>query len=94
LIKFGTQQYTEKRPVKVEIRASKSETSYKKGVDPKLIIKTLKEVRYVVMVDFREEIRIYFFNASGVMMGAENFEPTNKFMSDLHDHTRLIYKMP
>ena len=64
---FGEKQFAEAGAVAVEVLRVKESTLRK-------YFKQLRGIMFLVSVVNQDRVRIYFFNAAGVMLGAENLE--------------------
>ena len=94
VVQFGKQEFSAKRPSSLRVLLVKSKTVSALGFLPNLIYQEHDPVHYLVVLDYKEHLRIYFFNRSGINLGAKNFEKDDKLLLDLPKVTVLRYSLP
>jgi hypothetical protein len=94
LIRFGRREYREKRPITVKILQVKDITTFKKGILPSLIIKQRQAIQYFIIAEYVENVRVYLFNSSGMLIGAENIEKKSAVLEKLIKTTKIVYHIP
>lgn len=94
IIQFGKREFKEKKPLSLEILRIKSKTILKRGVLPTLTIKQIRKIRYLIVVDYKESLRIYSFNSNGLFLGGTNLENTPKLQKLLKKDTVKEYTLP
>lgn len=95
ILRLIKREYKEKKPISAKILRVKSEHFISMGGPEKVLsISRTQEAHYLVMVEYGEQIRIYYFSKRGEKLGGENFEKTQIFMKNLAKKTKIIYKIP
>lgn len=78
IIWFGKREFNDKKPLTLEIRRVKSKTVLTIGSLPSKLRKQRKGAKYLVVADYKDFFRIYFFTSNGVLLGGENLEKKKK----------------
>ncbi len=94
IVKFGKKEFSEKRPISLQVLRIKSKSVLKRGMLPNLNIKQIHGIFFLVVLDYKEYFRIYFFNRNGELAGGENLRKTANLMKKLSKETNLEYKLP
>jgi hypothetical protein len=95
LIHFARREYREKRPLSVQVLRVKDEKILTSGGPLKIfIISEIKNPYYLVLVEYTEQFRIYYYSKNGVSLGARNFEHGQKLMDQIKKTTIMEYKLP
>ena len=94
IIKFGKREFNQKKPLSLKVLRVKSKSILKRGMLPNLNIKQIQGIYFIVVLDYKASIRIYFFNNAGQMLKGENFEKSPRLMKKIEKETRLEYKLP
>jgi hypothetical protein len=95
LIFFAKREFKEKKPLAVEVLRVKSEQFLSKGGPLKeLSIKRVVGALYLVMVEYKEEIRIYYYSRNGELIEAKNIEIDSKLLKDLQKSTIREFHIP
>jgi len=94
IIQFGKREFKEKKPLSVEILRVKSKTVLTRGVLPSLSVKQIKGARFLVIADYKEFFRIYFFSIAGKLLGGQNLEKTARLLKTLKKGTIKEYTLP
>jgi len=88
IINFGTREFKEKKPSKVKNLRIKDETIFTRGEPFKRInIAQSSHHHYLVIVEYNENLRIYFFSKSGMLLGGEIFDNTSKLLNIIKKNT-------
>ncbi len=94
IIQFGKREFNEKKPLSLEILRVKSKAILKLGFLPSLKINQLGMVRYLVVADYKEYLRIYSLAIDGLNLGGGNLEKTPKLLKTLKKGTVKVYSLP
>jgi hypothetical protein len=94
IIQFGKREFSTKRPASLKVLLVKSKSVSSFGFLPNLVYLEHGPVHYLVAINYREHLRIYFFNRNGTNLGAKNFEKDDKLLQDLPKMTVLKYSLP
>ena len=94
LIHFGIREYREKKPIQVKVLRIKDSTSFKRGIFPSLVIKQSQAIQYVVIAEYIDISRVYFFNSKGILIGAENMENESSNLERLARASKKLYYIP
>jgi hypothetical protein len=94
LIHFGRREYREKRPIMVKILRIKDITTFKKGILPSLVVKQRQAIQHVIIAEYVENVRVYLFNSSGTLIGAENIEKKSPVFEKLTKASKIVYHIP
>ena len=68
------EEYSEKKPLSLEVRRVKGITVLTKGIIPSLNIREIKETFYIIVARYAKNIKIYSFSKEGILLGGENLE--------------------
>ncbi|MFX1379633.1 MAG: hypothetical protein ACFFA4_11140 [Promethearchaeota archaeon] len=94
LIFFAKREFREKRPFSVQVLRVKGEQVLTKGGPLKeLVVRRVEGAFYLVLVDYKETIRIYYYSIDGKFIDAQNLEKTPKLQENIKKGTvREFYK--
>ena len=88
LIFFAKREFKEKKPLSVEVLRMKSEQFLSRGGPLKeLSIRRVEGAFYLVLVDYKEKVRIYYYSRNGEFIEAQNLEVGSKKLKDLQKST-------
>jgi len=74
LIFFAKREFSKKRPLKVSVVRVRNAAMFTKGGPLKVLnIQKAPDALYLVLVEYKEEIRIYYYSKEGKPLGAQNF---------------------
>ena len=59
-----------------------------------LSISETKNPFYLVLAEYKEQIRIYYYSKNGMSLGARNFETDQKLMDQIKKATIIEHKLP
>jgi hypothetical protein len=94
IIQFGKHEFSTKRPASLKVLLVKSKSVSAFGFLPNFVLREHGPIHYLVVLDYKEHLRIYFFNHNGMNFGAKNFEKDDKLLQDLPKATVLKYSLP
>ncbi|MFX1479124.1 MAG: hypothetical protein ACFFCI_13410 [Promethearchaeota archaeon] len=94
LVHFGRREYREKKAIKIQILRIKDKTVFTRGILPSLVIKQHYAIQYVVLAEYIDLSRLYFFNSNGVLLGAENVEQKSSILEKLAKSSRTFFHIP
>ena len=95
LIHFARREYREKRPLSVQVLRIKGEEILTLGGPFKILsISEIKDPFYLVLIEYTEQIRVYYYSKNGASLGARNFEYEQKLMDKIKKATIIEYKLP
>ncbi|MFX0083773.1 MAG: hypothetical protein ACFE94_18635 [Candidatus Hodarchaeota archaeon] len=94
VVHFANWEYKEKRPKSVKVLRVKSKSVLSLGVLPELQIRTIGPIVFIIVSDYGDTLRIYFFNRNGERVGVQNYVPTPKFLKKLDKSTIAKYQLP
>ncbi|MFX1381671.1 MAG: hypothetical protein ACFFBP_04440 [Promethearchaeota archaeon] len=94
IVKFSKKEYNEKKPLSLQLLRVKSKSVLKRGMLPNLNIKQVQGIFFLVVLDYKEYLRIYFFNREGQLLGGENIDKSPILMKKLKKETTSEYKLP
>ncbi|MFX0002682.1 MAG: hypothetical protein ACFE9C_18755 [Candidatus Hodarchaeota archaeon] len=95
LIFFAKREFKEKKPLAAEVLSVKSEQYLSKGGPLKeLSIRRVVGAYYLVMVEYKEEVRIYYYSRNGELIDAKNVEIGSKVLKDLQKSTVREFHIP
>ena len=94
IIQFGKREFSTKRPASLRVLLLKSKSVSAFGFLPNLVYWKHGPIQYLVVLDYREHLRIYFFDSNGSNLGAQNFEKNDKLLLDLPKMSTLKYSLP
>ncbi|MFX1286426.1 MAG: hypothetical protein ACFFB5_22515 [Promethearchaeota archaeon] len=97
LMKFVRREVKEKGAEWGELRRIKRLIVIKKGLPsvPNLVIATDAGLSYVVLIHWKKEIRLYLFNAEGIMLhGHSYFSSFEEVSKDLYSKSKKIARYP
>ena len=95
LIHFARREYKDKRPLSVRVLRIKGEKILTLGGPFKILsISETKNPFYLLLIEYTEQIRIYYYLKNGESLGARNFEHDQKLLEKIKKATVLEYKLP
>jgi hypothetical protein len=94
IIQFGKREFSIKRPASLKVLLVKSKSVSTLGFLPNLVYREHGPIYYLVVLDYKEHLRIYFFNRNGTNLGAKNFAKDDKLLLELPKTTVLKYALP
>ncbi len=95
IVKFGRKEYYEKKPVSMKVLKMKGTQVFSVGGPLKIMSITRTEDPYfLVLSEYMNEVRIYYFSRKGVLLGAENCEKSLKLFKEVKNSTVVKYKLP
>ena len=94
IVKFGRREYSEKKPLSLEVRRVKDNTVLTRGIMPSLNIRKIKETSYIIVARYAKNIRIYSFSKEGILIGGENLENNPGVIKKILSGTKLHYHLP
>jgi hypothetical protein len=94
IIQFGKREFSAKRPASLKVLLVKNKSVSAFGFLPNLVYRERGPIHYLVVCDYKEHLRIYFFNRNGTNLGAKNFAKDDKLLLELPKTTVLKYALP
>ena len=95
LIHFARREFREKRPFSVRVLRMKSERILTKGGPLKILnINQSSSVYYLVLAEYEDHFRIYYYSKDGLSLGARNFESDKKLLQKINKSSVVEYKFP
>ncbi len=94
VVQFGKHEFSTKRPTSLRILLVKSNSLSAWGFLPNIVYREHGPIQYLVVLDYREHLRIYFFDSNGRSLGAQNFDKNDKLLRDLSKMTIQKYSLP
>lgn len=94
LVHFGKREFLEKKPKKVSILRVKDPNVFTRGALPSLAIKQRGLIQYIVMVEYNDLFRLYFFTVEGKLLGAENFKLYSPLLSKISKTSKVLHSFP
>ena len=92
VVKFAKKEYREKKPLNARVLRVKDKRIYSRGGPfPSISISKAQIPYYMVILEYKDEYRIYNFTKDGLLVNGENFEKTSKKMEQIEKSTRLEY---
>lgn len=88
LIFFAKREFKEKKPLAVQVLRVKSEQILTKGGPLKeLSVRRVVGAFYLVVVEYKENIRIYYYSRNGGLLEAQNCEKDPKLIHNIKKST-------
>ncbi len=88
LVFFAKREFKEKKPLAVQVLRVKSEQIFTKGGPLKeLSVRRVVGAFYLVVVEYKENIRIYYYSKKGELLKAQNLEKNKKLMENINKST-------
>jgi len=88
LIFFAKREFSQKKPLKVRVVRVKNEAMFTKGGPLKVLnVRKAPDALYLVLVDYKEELRIYYYSKEGRPLGAQNFNKTQALIEKIQKAT-------
>jgi len=95
LIFFAKREFREKRPFNVRVLRMKSERIFTKGGSLKVLsISQTPSAYYLVLVEYENYLRIYYYSKDGLSLGARNFEVDKNLLQKINKSSVVEYKFP
>ena len=95
LIKFARREYKEKRPIGVRVLRVKEALVLSKGGPIKtLSVRQIKNPYYLVVAEYKNQMRIYSYSLNGLLLGAENLDITKSLLDKIKKKTVKEYEFP
>jgi hypothetical protein len=95
LVKFAKHEYQEKKPNSVKVMRTKSVRFLSLGGALKAYVsRESQNPRYMVIVEYKEQFRLYLFTKEGVLINGINQVKNFKFLKELQKNTITEYKLP
>ncbi len=95
LIHFARREYKEKRPIGVRVLRVKEELVLSKGGPIKTLnVRQIKNPYYLVVVEYKNQMRIYSYLLNGVPLEAENLDITKSLLDKIKKKTVKEYEFP
>ncbi|KKL92530.1 hypothetical protein LCGC14_1883760 [marine sediment metagenome] len=95
LIKFARREYSEKRPLSVRVLRLKEAQVFSRGGPIKTLrVNQMKNPYYLVVVEYKKQMRIYSYSLNGVSSGAENLDITKNLLDEIKKKTVKEYEIP
>ena len=94
LVRFAKREYKEKRPRVVTVYRVKKETSFSRGILPAFLMTHIGYVRFFIITDYGENLRIYAFNHQGVLLSGENYTSNSKDLEKIKKIGKIEYQIP
>jgi hypothetical protein len=94
-VKFAKREYQEKKPNSVKVLRTKSVRFLSLGGAFKnYVSQESQNPRYIVLVEYKEQFRLYLFTKEGVLINGINQIKNFKFIKKLQNNTITEYKLP
>jgi hypothetical protein len=94
LIFFAKREFREKKPLGVQVLRRKSEQVYAEGGPLKeFTMKRVEGAFYLVVVEYKEELRCYYYSKEGKLLEAKNFEKSQEVLKVLQKSTVRIFQI-
>ncbi|MFW9818140.1 MAG: hypothetical protein ACFFE5_00915 [Candidatus Thorarchaeota archaeon] len=88
LIFFAKREFREKKPLAVQVLRRKSEQIYTIGGPLKeFSMKRVEGAFYLLVVEYKEEYRIYYYSKEGKLLEAKNLEKNLKLQHEIQKST-------
>lgn len=88
LIFFAKREFSQKRPLKVRVLRVKNAAMFTKGGPLKVLnVQKAPDALYLVLVEYKEELRIYYYSKEGRPLGAQNFDRDQTLVEKLQKAT-------
>jgi|GEM_PF-1639176 len=94
LKKFSKEELNEKNAKKVHVKKKQKETTMRLGKFPDKRVKKTEGAKYIVIVHYRKEIKVYFFDKKGKMLGSNRFKDDEKEdkLKEMDKNTSTIFR--
>ena len=95
LVQFTRREYSQKKPLKVSVLRRKKERILTKGGPIKVlsISRTLGAL-YLVMAEYSEGVRIYYYSREGKPLGTRNFDMDPILLENVKKSTIKEFEIP
>jgi hypothetical protein len=88
LIFFAKREFKEKKPLSAEVLRVKGEHYLtKSGPLKEFSISRVVGAFYLVLVEYKESGRIYYYSKEGILLGAQNFDKETRALNDIRKST-------
>ena len=95
IVKFAKREFQEKKPESLRVLRIKDEQVFTLGGSiPIMVFKKIHNPYYLVLLDYKDQIRVYYFTKNGVLIKGENFQKTLDKMKKIKKATKIEYKLP
>ena len=91
---FAKREFYQKRPISARVLRLKGKNVLSRGLLPNLSIKEFPGIRFLVVLDYSDIFRIYYFDKTGKIVGGKNHEKTESFARRLDKNTKVLYSLP
>ncbi|MFW9972537.1 MAG: hypothetical protein ACFFDF_20290 [Candidatus Odinarchaeota archaeon] len=88
LIFFAKREFKEKKTLAIQVLRIKGEQVLTKGGPLKVLsLKRVVGAYYLVLVEYKEDIRVYLYSKNGKLLEGRNFEQNPKLLADIRKST-------
>ncbi|MGQ4876570.1 MAG: hypothetical protein ACP6IY_21095 [Promethearchaeia archaeon] len=94
IIQFGKREFKEKQPITLNIYRVKSRNFSIRGLLHSLNLKRLGIIGFIVVAEYNDFFRIYFFTRKGFLIGGENVPKSEEIKKRISQGTILLYSLP
>jgi len=95
LIHFAKREFREKKPFSVMVLRMKNERIISEGGSLKILsMSQTLPIYYLVVVNYENHLRLYYYSRKGVALGAQNLELDENSLQKLHKLTVVEYRFP
>ncbi|MEJ2250598.1 MAG: hypothetical protein P8Y97_13215 [Candidatus Lokiarchaeota archaeon] len=95
VIHFAKREFKEKRPKLVKVLKVKNRSILRRGFLPNFqIFEKPSQIYFLVMAEYSEYFRLYYFDQLGSLIRGNNFEKNEKNLKDLNNATTKAYQIP
>ncbi|MHA1337020.1 MAG: hypothetical protein ACTSVV_14515 [Promethearchaeota archaeon] len=94
IIQFGKREFKEKQPITLNIYRVKSRNFSIRGLLHSLNLKRLGIIGFIVVAEYNDFFRIYFFTRKGILIGGENVPKSKEIKKRISQGTILLYSLP
>lgn len=85
--------FKETGPKSLEVRRVKGEKVKQFGFPP-VVLRSKPIVQYIVIADYSEQFRVYFFSNLGQSLGGKNYDKPSDIKKEIAKRSNLIKKFP
>lgn len=93
VVRFAKREFREKRPLSVIIYRIKSQKVFSKGFRNSVRISKAPLSKFIVAVEHKDHVRIYFFTTKGILFSGQNIGKTDKQLKILQKQGKVHYKI-
>lgn len=95
LIHFAIREFKEKGPLLVQVLRMKGEKFLTKGGPFKVLsISKVSDIYYMILINYMDNIRLYYFSKEGLLLGAENLGLNEKLIKEIKKSSVLEFEYP